>query len=801
VALDAITGALKWNFTTGGPVYASPAVYSGTVYVTSYDKKLYAIDSTTGAEKWNVSFLTSSDSSPALYNGIVYAGDKSGLVHAIYTSNHSTAWTFDTQLGDVPSSPAILGDKLYISSYPNQTMFSLYVSNGSKAWDKVLKGKVEASAGVHNGHVFITTTDGVVYSLNATTGSTVWNFTVPSVNNKIFSSPTLADGKVIFGSEDGFVYVLDEATGKMVWRYETTAVMDSSPTLYKGYMVIGGNDHLLYVLGPDNEPPKVTMTDPKNGSTGVSVATKITMTFSEQINATSATGGFAIDPPTTFDVSWDTTGTIATLNASLKPNTMYNVTAKKTLKDMHANSMGKDYVLTFTTQDVINPLVVSTKPANGDVEVPLDSMINITFSKPMDRPSSENAFNSMPSLTGTFSWSAGDTVMSFAANPRLEGDTWYDVTISTNAQDKIGNPMLVPFNFKFHSYDNVGPKIVSTSPKNNDVNVSLSANVVITFHEPVNETSANAGISFSPTVAYAATFSGSVMTMTHSVPFTGDTLYTVTVSKVKDIKGNIGLTSTFKFKIIDNIPPTITDVSPANGSKDVSTNTKMMISFSEPMDRAAVESAISFDPKISNDPNVTFLAKWDTMSKSVTITPGAILAECTTYHVSISKGAKDLSGNPLASVFSTEFKTAGTCPNQNNNQDTIGVLWSALQQWWWVLLIIFIVIMVLAIMIPGRKTLLMFYGVDEEELKEEKKKKADEENRCEICYGSLEDEPWIKCKECDKPSHEKCIKKLGKCAYCKAPYGTGETPSETVTETITEEKVEEKTEEKKEEGK
>jgi hypothetical protein len=87
-----------------------------------------------------------------------------------------------------------------------------------------------------------------------------------------------------------------------------------------------------------------------------------------------------------------------------------------------------------------------------------------------------------------------------------------------------------------------------------------------------------------------------------------------------------------------------------------------------------------------------------------------------------------------------------------------------------VLLIIFIVVMVLAIMIPGKKTLMMFYGIDEEELKEEKRKKSEEEKRCETCYGPLEDEPWVRCKECEKPSHERCIKKLGKCPYCKAPY-------------------------------
>jgi outer membrane protein assembly factor BamB len=41
-ALDAATGHVRWTYTTAGPVSA-PAVAGGTVYVGSYDGKIYAL--------------------------------------------------------------------------------------------------------------------------------------------------------------------------------------------------------------------------------------------------------------------------------------------------------------------------------------------------------------------------------------------------------------------------------------------------------------------------------------------------------------------------------------------------------------------------------------------------------------------------------------------------------------------------------------------------------------------------------------------------------------------------------------
>ncbi len=51
-ALDAHTGAQRWQFQTGSDVLSSPILVNGAVYSGSRDKYLYALDANTGVAYW-----------------------------------------------------------------------------------------------------------------------------------------------------------------------------------------------------------------------------------------------------------------------------------------------------------------------------------------------------------------------------------------------------------------------------------------------------------------------------------------------------------------------------------------------------------------------------------------------------------------------------------------------------------------------------------------------------------------------------------------------------------------------------
>ena len=88
------TGNPIWEFETGGWVYPSPAIGSdGTVYVGSWDNKLYAINGKTGVKLWE--FETGSVvwfSSPAISSdGTVYVGSYDKKLYAIKTDSKGLA--------------------------------------------------------------------------------------------------------------------------------------------------------------------------------------------------------------------------------------------------------------------------------------------------------------------------------------------------------------------------------------------------------------------------------------------------------------------------------------------------------------------------------------------------------------------------------------------------------------------------------------------------------------------------------------------------------------------------------------
>ena len=76
-ALNASTGLPLhgWPYTTGGPVFSSPTVANGVVYIDSFDDNVYALNASTGAFLWKYTTPGCGGgcySTPVVANGWVY---------------------------------------------------------------------------------------------------------------------------------------------------------------------------------------------------------------------------------------------------------------------------------------------------------------------------------------------------------------------------------------------------------------------------------------------------------------------------------------------------------------------------------------------------------------------------------------------------------------------------------------------------------------------------------------------------------------------------------------------------------
>jgi hypothetical protein len=107
----------------------------------------------------------------------------------------------------------------------------------------------------------------------------------------------------------------------------------------------------------------------------------------------------------------------------------------------------------------------------------------------------------------------------------------------------------------------------------------------------------------------------------------------------------------------DTTAPVVSSTDPANGATGVARNRKVAAIFSEAMSPATIVAAnvtLSAPGQASVPGTVAYVGN------TMTFTPAADLAADTAYTLTITTGAKDVSGNPLAGNFTAGFTTGST---------------------------------------------------------------------------------------------------------------------------------------------
>jgi hypothetical protein len=298
------------------------------------------------------------------------------------------------------------------------------------------------------------------------------------------------------------------------------------------------------------------------------------------------------------------------------------------------------------------PIITATTPANSAVDVALNQDVIIDFSKAMNTASL--TYTCAPDPGGWSAlWTNGNTRVTLSHTP-FTSLTTYTFTV-TQARDTGGANFVAgatPNPWSFTTVLDVPPQITVTAPADGAVNVPVAQSIVITFSEAMNTGTVTYTISPNPGGLVNAWSGGNtILTITHT-NFAQGTLYTVTVTAGSDVVGNNlddgPVPNPWSFRTFDNTPPTIVLTTPSDGSTGVGTGQPIVIEFSEVMDTASVEGAISSAP---NPGGWTFI--WNAGKTEVTARHYDF-DQLTSYTITVSTAARDLAGNQLA---------AGSKPN------------------------------------------------------------------------------------------------------------------------------------------
>ncbi len=103
----------------------------------------------------------------------------------------------------------------------------------------------------------------------------------------------------------------------------------------------------------------------------------------------------------------------------------------------------------------------------------------------------------------------------------------------------------------------------------------------------------------------------------------------------------------------DTAPPTVASTSPVDGADDVSVNTAITATFSEPMDASTIDETTFVVNDGASD--IAGTVTYDDVT--ATLTPDEELNYDTTYTATVTTGARDLAGNPLQNSYEWSFTT------------------------------------------------------------------------------------------------------------------------------------------------
>ncbi len=117
-------------------------------------------------------------------------------------------------------------------------------------------GPIRSTAAFSKGKVLFGSSDGILYSLDESSGKLEWSF---QTNGEIHSSPAVANGVVYVVSRDGFIYAVNEKDGKLKSKFDFggdiayTNGWDyylSSPVIDDNKIYVGSGNGNVYALSP-----------------------------------------------------------------------------------------------------------------------------------------------------------------------------------------------------------------------------------------------------------------------------------------------------------------------------------------------------------------------------------------------------------------------------------------------------------------------------------------------------------------------------------------------------------------------
>lgn len=257
-ALDAASGAQRWQQKLEATGSGQPTVYRGLVYLVAGDDTGWAVNAKDGTIAWQVSATPSITNvlgapAPALTPDLAIFAFGSGDLMATFRRGGLRRWyasvagrrkgRAQSLIMDVTGSPVVVGNRIYAGNHAGRTV-AYELDTGERIWTahEGALGPVQPAGD----SVFAVTDRNQLVRLDNRDGSTVWAVNLSDyvqdssrTRGAVFANygPILAGGRIVVATNDGYLRFFDPKDGSLAGSVEvpdgaTTAPVVAGQTLY-----------------------------------------------------------------------------------------------------------------------------------------------------------------------------------------------------------------------------------------------------------------------------------------------------------------------------------------------------------------------------------------------------------------------------------------------------------------------------------------------------------------------------------------------------------------------------------------
>lgn len=256
IALDAASGAKKWNSKITSEVISTPLITDDRVVIRSGDGRVFGFDIADGTRKWVFdralpSLSVRGNGSPVPGAGVIYVGYEDGTVVMLRTADGVQGWeqavadasgrTELDRAADVDGEIQVGTEAVFATSFHGQSM-ALSISNGRPLWAR----DIGSYGGLAMNESTLVVADklGVVHALNRADGSGTWK--QEGLLRRMLTTPVIQGNYAVVGDFEGYLHWIKLDNGEIAARVRVqSAVMRGTPVI--------SSEGVLYALTTEGE--------------------------------------------------------------------------------------------------------------------------------------------------------------------------------------------------------------------------------------------------------------------------------------------------------------------------------------------------------------------------------------------------------------------------------------------------------------------------------------------------------------------------------------------------------------------